>query len=134
MEKYLKKLELSENLTLQESVAAFEILMNGKANDNEIYNFLTLLSKKGEVSTEIAGGVSVLRNKAKRVNVDNCIDTCGTGGDGKDTLNISRSFLSKTPTICLLTFAGLLKGPIILKIVLFPIFFLVGPTYFIALW
>ena len=89
MEKYLKKLELSENLTLQESVGAFEILMNGKANDNEIYNFLTLLSKKGEVSTEIAGGVSVLRNKAKKVNVDDCIDTCGTGGDGKDTLNIS---------------------------------------------
>jgi len=89
MEKYLKKLELNENLTLQESVGAFEILMNGKANDNEIYNFLTLLSKKGEVSTEIAGGVSVLRNKARRVNVDNCIDTCGTGGDGKDTLNIS---------------------------------------------
>ncbi len=89
MEKYLKKLELSENLTLQESIDAFEILMNGKANDNEIYNFLTLLSKKGEVSTEIAGGVSVLRNKAKKVNVDDCIDTCGTGGDGKDTLNIS---------------------------------------------
>ncbi len=89
MEKYLKKLELGENLTLQESIGAFEILMNGKANDNEIYNFLTLLSKKGEVSTEIAGGVSVLRNKAKKVNVDDCIDTCGTGGDGKDTLNIS---------------------------------------------
>ena len=89
MEKYLKKLELNENLTLQESVGAFEILMNGKAKDNEIYNFLTLLSKKGEVSTEIAGGVSVLRNKAKKVNVDDCIDTCGTGGDGKDTLNIS---------------------------------------------
>ena len=89
MEKYLKKLELGENLSLQESNGAFEILMNGKANDNEIYNFLTLLSKKGEVSTEIAGGVSVLRNKAKKVNVDDCIDTCGTGGDGKDTLNIS---------------------------------------------
>ena len=89
MENYLKNLELSENLTLQESIGAFEILMNGKANDNEIYNFLTLLSKKGEVSTEIAGGVSVLRNKAEKVNVDDCIDTCGTGGDGKDTLNIS---------------------------------------------
>ena len=39
MEKYLKKLELSENLTLQESIDAFEILMNGKANDNEFIIF-----------------------------------------------------------------------------------------------
>ena len=47
---------------------------------------------------------------------------------------IFNSFLSKTPTTCLSTRAGLLKGPIILKIVLLPIFFLVGPTYLIALW
>jgi anthranilate phosphoribosyltransferase len=48
-----------------------------------------LLSEKGEVSDEIAGGVYVLRDKSKRVNVQNCVDTCGTGGDGKNTLNIS---------------------------------------------
>ena len=41
------------------------------------------------VSDEIAGGVYVLRNKSKRVNVKDCIDTCGTGGDGMNTLNIS---------------------------------------------
>ena len=54
-----------------------------------MHSFLTLLSDKGEVSDEIAGGVYVLRNKSKRVKVENCIDTCGTGGDGKNTLNIS---------------------------------------------
>ncbi len=42
-----------------------------------------------EVSDEIAGGVFILRDKSKRVKVEDCIDTCGTGGDGKDTLNIS---------------------------------------------
>ena len=63
--------------------------MDGKASDNEIFSFLTLLSNKGEVSNEIAGGVYVLRNKSKRVNAKNSIDTCGTGGDGKNTLNIS---------------------------------------------
>ena len=46
---------------------------------------------------------------------------------------IFNNFLSKTPITCLVTSAGLLKGPIILKIVLFPIFFLTGPTNLIAL-
>ena len=89
MDKFLTKLKNRENLSFEESKAAFEILMNGKASDEEIFDFLTLLSAKGEVSDEIAGGVYVLRNKAKKVNVNNCIDTCGTGGDGKNTLNIS---------------------------------------------
>jgi anthranilate phosphoribosyltransferase len=89
MEKYLKKVKNKENLSFDESKAAFEILMNGKASNDEIFDFLTLLSAKGEVSDEIAGGVYVLRNKSKRVNVKDCVDTCGTGGDGMNTLNIS---------------------------------------------
>ena len=89
MEKFLEKLKKKEDLNFEESKDAFEILMNGKATDVQIFNFLTFLSSKGEVADEIAGGVYVLRNKSKRVNVNNCIDTCGTGGDGKNTLNIS---------------------------------------------
>ena len=89
MKIFLEKLYKKQDLTFEESKSAFEILMNGKASDDEIFSFLTLLSSKGEVSNEIAGGVYVLRNKSKRVNVNNCIDTCGTGGDGKNTLNIS---------------------------------------------
>jgi len=89
MEKILEKLRQKENLTFDESKSAFELLMTGKASEDEIYSFLTLLSKKGEVSDEIAGGVYVLREKSKRVNVADCVDTCGTGGDGMNTLNIS---------------------------------------------
>ena len=89
MKKFLDKLQNKENLNFEESKVSFEILMEGKASDQEIYDFLTLLSAKGEVSEEIAGGVHVLRNKSKRVNVKDCVDTCGTGGDGKNTLNIS---------------------------------------------
>jgi anthranilate phosphoribosyltransferase len=89
MEKFLKKLKDKKDLSFDESKAAFEILMEGKASDKEIFDFLTLLSAKGEVSDEIAGGVYVLRNKSKRVNVKDCVDTCGTGGDGMNTLNIS---------------------------------------------
>ena len=89
MEKILEKLRKKENLTFEESKSAFNLLMTGKASEEEIYDFLTLLSDKGEVSDEIAGGVYVLREKSKRVNISDCVDTCGTGGDGMNTLNIS---------------------------------------------
>ena len=89
MEQILKKLKKKENLTFEESKSAFGLLMTGKASENQIYDFLTLLSEKGEVSDEIAGGVYVLREKSKRVNIVGCVDTCGTGGDGMNTLNIS---------------------------------------------
>ena len=39
MDKFLKKLKKGENLNFEESKAAYEILMNGKASDDEIYNF-----------------------------------------------------------------------------------------------
>jgi anthranilate phosphoribosyltransferase len=89
MEQILEKLKKKENLSYEESKSAFELLMTGKANEDQIYDFLTLLSNKGEVADEIAGGVYVLRDKSKRVSVSDCIDTCGTGGDGMNTLNIS---------------------------------------------
>ena len=89
MKQFLDKLKKKEDLSFIESKEAFNILMNGQATETEIFNFLTLLSLKGEVSDEIAGGVYVLREKSKRVNVQDCVDTCGTGGDGMNTLNIS---------------------------------------------
>ncbi|MDC3222803.1 anthranilate phosphoribosyltransferase [Candidatus Pelagibacter sp.] len=89
MKIFIDKLKNKQDLSFDESKNAFEILMDGKASDDEILDFLTLLSAKGETSDEIAGGVYVLRNKSKRVNVKHCIDTCGTGGDGMNTLNIS---------------------------------------------
>lgn len=89
MKDFIDKIRAKQDLSFDESKAAFEILMEGEANDQEIFDFLTLLSEKGETSNEIAGGVYILREKSKRVNVNNCIDTCGTGGDGMNTLNIS---------------------------------------------
>ena len=89
MKQFIDKIKNKEDLSFEESKTAFELLMEGKVNEQEIFDFLTLLSAKGEVSNEIAGGVYVLRNKSKRVDVQNCVDTCGTGGDGMNTLNIS---------------------------------------------
>ena len=97
MKKFIDKIREKQDLSFLESKEAFKILMEGKANDQEIFDFLTLLSEKGESSDEIAGGVYILRDKSKRVNVDNCIDTCGTGGDGMNTLNISTA--SALPSI-----------------------------------
>ncbi len=90
MDEIIKKLKNKQNLNFEESKSAFEEMMSGKIKEEQIYDFLVSSSAKGETSEEIAGGVFVLRNKATQVNVpDNTIDTCGTGGDGKNTLNIS---------------------------------------------
>ena len=90
MREIIKKLVNKQNLSFEESKSAFEIMMSGKIEDKQIHDFLIYSSAKGETSDEIAGGVYVLRNKATQVKVpDVTVDTCGTGGDGKNTLNIS---------------------------------------------
>jgi len=90
MDEIIKKLKNKQNLNFEESKSAFEKMMSGKIKEEQIYDFLIFSSAKGETSDEIAGGVYILRNKAAQVNVpDDTIDTCGTGGDGKNTLNIS---------------------------------------------
>ena len=90
MKEIIKKLKNNENLSFEESKYAFENMMSGKVSEDQIHNFLTHSSNKGETSEEIAGGVYILRDKATKVNVpDSTVDTCGTGGDGKHTLNIS---------------------------------------------
>ena len=89
-EQLINNITKGQNLSFEESKTIFLSIMNGKMSENSIYNFLTNLSKKGETSDEIAGGVYVLREKALKVKTsEDIIDTCGTGGDGKNTLNIS---------------------------------------------
>jgi len=88
--KIINSISEGKNLTFEESKEIFLSIMSGNMSEDLIYNFLVNLSKKGETSEEIAGGVYVLRKKALKVNTeDDIIDTCGTGGDGKNTLNIS---------------------------------------------
>jgi len=79
-----------KDLNFEESKSIFLDIMSGKIGDDLIFKFLKGLSDKGETAEEIAGGVYVLRNKALKVNTEeDIVDTCGTGGDGKNTLNIS---------------------------------------------
>ena len=77
-------------LSQDEAVAAFTQIMNGDVGDAQMAAFLTALKMRGETVDELTGGVSVLREKVTKVVVDpRAIDTCGTGGDAKGTLNVS---------------------------------------------
>ncbi len=90
MKEIIEKLKNNQNLSFEQSKSVFENIMNGRIKETEIMDFLLASSSKGETAEEIAGGVFILREKANKVRVpDDTIDTCGTGGDGKNTLNIS---------------------------------------------
>lgn len=79
-----------QSLTFDQSRAAFEIMMSGEATHGQIGAFLMGLRARGESVDEITGGVHVMRARATRVSApENAIDTCGTGGDGSGSLNIS---------------------------------------------
>ena len=84
------KLKQGQNLSFEESKSLFSNLMEGKHEESQIIEILECLIKKGETKDELAGGIFVLRKKAAKVKADeNTIDTCGTGGDGQNSLNIS---------------------------------------------
>ena len=90
MSNIVKNLEKGQNLSFEESKLLFTELMEGKHEESLIIQILESFLKKGETKDEIAGGIFVLRNKASKVKTDQfTIDTCGTGGDGKNSLNIS---------------------------------------------
>ena len=90
MSNLIENLKKEQNLSFAESKMLFSDLMEGKYDENEIIEILEALIKKGETKDELAGGIFVLRDKAKKVSTDNnTIDTCGTGGDGQNSLNIS---------------------------------------------
>ncbi len=78
------------DLSQIEATAAMEEIMDGSATAAQIAAFLTALHLKGETDAEIAGMAAVMRDKATPVPFDGpVLDTCGTGGDGSHTFNIS---------------------------------------------
>ncbi len=91
MGKIIEKLLKRENLTYNESTEVMEQIMGGRCNEVEIGGFLVALRMKGETGEEIGGMAKVMRDKAIRINKfsEKTVDTCGTGGDGAGTFNIS---------------------------------------------
>ena len=86
----VENLKKGQNLSFEESKSLFSSLMEGEYEEGLIIEILEALIKKCETKDELAGGIYVLRDKASKVNSDpDTIDTCGTGGDGKNSLNIS---------------------------------------------
>jgi anthranilate phosphoribosyltransferase len=87
----IQKLAIRENLSKEESYNTMNEIMSGNASEAQTAAFLMGLRLKGETVDEIAGCAQSMREKAVPVHTrrENIIDTCGTGGDGSGTFNIS---------------------------------------------
>ncbi|MCP4591717.1 MAG: anthranilate phosphoribosyltransferase [bacterium] len=86
----LEKLIAGQDLTCGESAQAFETIMAGEAPDALLGAFLAALAVKGETVEEITGAAQAMRTHATPIHcAEDCIDTCGAGGDGISTFNVS---------------------------------------------
>lgn len=87
---YLHRVAAGSDLSAEEAHEAMGVLLEGGAGEAEIAGFLIALKMKGETAAEIAGFARAMRDRMIVVNAGpHVIDTCGTGGDGSDTFNIS---------------------------------------------
>ncbi len=89
--KYLDKVVAGKHLSVEEMEQAMSAIMEGKVSDTQLAGFLVGLRMKNEAIEEITGAAKVMRDKALTVDInkENLIDTCGTGGDGSNSFNIS---------------------------------------------
>ncbi len=100
----ISKIVRLQNLTETEAAQAMTEIMTGEATEAQIASFITALRMKGETSDEITGCAKVMKKFATPIRVrslvdidredineddETVIDTCGTGGDGTNTFNVS---------------------------------------------
>ena len=87
----ISRLVSAQDLSREEMTSAMHTIMTGEATEAQIGAFLVALRLKGETVTEIAAAASVMREHVRRVDhgLPKILDTCGTGGDGASTFNIS---------------------------------------------
>ena len=90
---YLHKAVNRENLSIPEAHMVMELILSGEATTAQIAAFLVALRMKGETSDELVGFARAARARSVRVDTgitnEAVLDTCGTGGDGACTFNIS---------------------------------------------
>ncbi|MFH1283127.1 MAG: anthranilate phosphoribosyltransferase [bacterium] len=96
----IKKVVEGVSLTREEAFSVMSEIMAGGASNTQIAAFLVGLRMKGETIDEIAGSAQAMREAAIRIKVENAVvvDTCGTGGDGQGSFNVS--------TVCAFVVAG----------------------------
>jgi len=87
----LKEIIAGSDLSEQQMSQMILEIFSGNITDSQIGAFIGALSTKGETFEELTGAAKAMRKKAKRVQVNSSVvlDTCGTGGDGTNTFNIS---------------------------------------------
>ena len=87
----IAKLQRHEDLSVDEAAAAMEAIMDGRTQPSQIAGFLVGLAMKGERPSEIVGLARTMRARATRLSraFAPVFDTCGTGGDGANTFNVS---------------------------------------------
>ncbi|MFN2368299.1 MAG: anthranilate phosphoribosyltransferase [Desulfurivibrionaceae bacterium] len=87
----ISKVVTGHDLNEEEMVGVMNEIMSGESSPAQIGSFITALRMKGETIDEIVGAARVMREKAEKVDAGPgiVVDTCGTGGDGVGSLNIS---------------------------------------------
>src|SRR5512137_1514842 len=80
-----------EDLREIEMMEVMNEIMDGRATSAQIASFITALRIKGETVDEVTGAARIMKQKATRIDArsSTIVDTCGTGGDGMKTFNIS---------------------------------------------
>jgi anthranilate phosphoribosyltransferase len=87
----LKEIIAGTDLSEEQMSQIIMEIFSGNITDSQIGAFMGALSTKGETFEELTGAAKAMRKKAKRIQANSSVvlDTCGTGGDGKNTFNIS---------------------------------------------
>jgi anthranilate phosphoribosyltransferase len=87
----LEKLQRRQDLSTEEAAAAMEEIMDGRVPSSRIAALLVALAMKGERPAEIVGFARTMRGRATKLSREYApvFDTCGTGGDGAHTFNVS---------------------------------------------
>ncbi len=88
---HLNKIVQKNDLDEEEMSQMITEILTGEITDAQIGAFMAALATKGETFTELAGAAKAMRRKARRIQAaeTTVVDTCGTGGDGAQTFNIS---------------------------------------------